>query len=204
MTTFLLIRHAHHRLGGGTLAGRLPNITLSPNGEQQAVELGERLSVLPIDRIFHSPLERTTQTAEAIAQHHSCPAEVEERLLELDFGEWQGSKIAELKPNTHWQRFNSFRSGTRAPQGELMLETQLRIVGCMVDLSGQYPDAMIALVSHGDVIRAAISYFLGTPLDLFQRVEISPASVSVVGVAEFGPTILSINHVGGTPLTKLG
>jgi probable phosphomutase (TIGR03848 family) len=199
MTVFLLIRHALHSLGGQTIAGRLADVHLSEEGRAQAEGLATRLSGVPIKAIYCSPLDRTCETARAIGAKCGCQPLVAEEVNELDFGEWAGQKLDELKPLERWRQFNAFRSGTRPPSGELMLETQARIVAFMMRLREQYPDDVVAIVSHGDVIRSAVAYFLGMPLDLFQRFEISPASVTVVAVSDYGPWVLCVNHTGDLP-----
>lgn len=199
MTIFFLIRHALHSLGGETIAGRLPDVHLSPGGQEQATQLAARLQAAPLKAIYCSPLERTRETAAAIGAPLELAPQTLPDLLELDFGDWMGQKLEALRPQEKWRQFNAFRSGTRAPNGELMLETQLRIVGCMERLREQHPNDAIALVSHGDVIKSAVAYFLGVPLDMFQRIEISPASVSIVAVADYGPWVLCVNHTGDLP-----
>jgi probable phosphoglycerate mutase len=77
-----------------------------------------------------------------------------------------------------WRHFNSFRSSTPPPAGELMLEVQTRVLRKLSQLRGTH--SFVAIVSHGDAIRATIAHFLGQPLDLFQRIEIDPASLSLV------------------------
>ena len=120
-------------------------------------------------------------------------------LLELDFGDWTGRSIAELEAAEAWRGFNVFRSGTRIPGGELMTEVQARAVGALERLSRQHPTSTIAVVSHGDVIRAMLVYFLGMPLDLLQRIAIDPASVSVLRLDPFGATVLRMNTVARWP-----
>jgi broad specificity phosphatase PhoE len=199
MTRFLLIRHALHSLGGETIAGRLPEVHLSPDGERQAEELAQRLSSIPIGAIYSSPLERTCQTASALSSKLNVAFQVAPELIELDFGDWTGQTLDSLRPLEDWRRFNTFRSGARAPNGELMLETQSRMVGFMTALRDLHPNECVALVSHGDVIRSAVAYFLGIPIDLFLRFEISPASVSAVSIAEYGPWVTCVNHTGPLP-----
>ncbi len=195
MTTFLLIRHALHELGGETIAGRTPNVHLSPDGLKEADALAERLSKVKIDALYASPILRCQETAGKLG----LPVQTAEEITELDFGDWMGAKLANLKPEDRWKRFNAFRSGARAPNGELFLETQLRIVRFMLDLKDRHEGQTVALVSHADVIRAALLHFLGIPMDHFLRLEISPASVSVVAVADYGPWVLCINHIGELP-----
>lgn len=110
-----------------------------------------------------------------------------------------GQKIEDLRSDETWRRFNAFRSGTRVPNGELMLETQARIVGFMHGLREEHPNDYVAIVSHADVIKSAVAYCLGVPLDLFSRIEISPASVSVIAIADYGPWVLCLNHTGEMP-----
>lgn len=199
MTCLLLIRHATTDAVGHVLVGRQPGVALNARGREQATELGKRLATLPLRAIVASPLERTVQTAEAIAATTGAPIRMAESLLEFDLGVFTGSTLAELEPREDWKRFNVFRSGTRAPGGESMQEVQLRITSEMERLAREYPDDVIALVSHGDVIRAALLFYLGVPLELFLRLEISPASVSSVRLEPWGARVLCVNHSGPQP-----
>lgn len=199
MTCFLLIRHATTDAVGHVLVGRRPGVMLNARGREQATELAVRLAGVPLRAIVTSPLERTVQTAEAIAATTGAPIRTAESLLEFDFGAFTGATLAELEPREDWKRFNVFRSGTRAPGGESMQEVQQRITGEMERLAREYPDDVIALVSHGDVIRAALMYWLGMPLELFLRLEISPASVSSVRLEPWGARVLCVNHSGPQP-----
>ncbi|RYG23453.1 histidine phosphatase family protein [bacterium] len=199
MTTFLLIRHALHEFGGHRIAGRTPDVHLSPDGLRQATSLADRLKKVKIDAIYASPITRCQETAGLIATHHDLEIEISEVITELDFGDWQGETIADLDEQDHWRRFNAFRSGTRAPNGELFLGTQLRVVRFLLDLRDRHPNQTVAVVSHADVIRAALLHFLGMPMDHFLRLEISPASVTTVAIAPYGPWILGVNHTGNAP-----
>lgn len=195
-TTFLLIRHAAHDLLGRTIAGRMPGVSLNERGRAQAQELAQRLVPLPLAAAYSSPLERARETAAPIAARHGLPVTVLDAINELDFGEWTGQTLAALADHPRWQPFNAFRSGTRVPGGETMAEAQRRMVGAMEALCARHPDGSVALVGHGDPIKSAVAYFLGVPLDLFQRIEISPASVSVVTLADWGPRVLCVNNRG--------
>jgi probable phosphoglycerate mutase len=194
MTTFLLIRHAVHLLGSETIAGRMPDVHLSPRGQEQAEHLARRLGPVPIRALYCSPYTRgardctTTGCAVRVAgadlRRHSG-----NQLRRLD-----RPHMEELRPREQWKQWNSFRSGTRIPNGESMLEIQARMVSQMQRLQEKHPNEVVAMVSHGDVIKAAVAYCLGVPLDMFQRIEISPASVSVVGIADYGPSVLCVNN----------
>ncbi|MDV3242442.1 MAG: histidine phosphatase family protein [Methylocaldum sp.] len=196
MTTFLLIRHGAHLLGGDTIAGRAPGVHLSDLGRDQAAEMAGRVAGLPVSALYSSPADRTRETAEFLSERLGLPVQPLETLHEIDLGDWTGRKLEDLRRLETFGRWNSFRSGTRVPNGEAMVETQARIVGEMLRLREKHPDDCIALVSHGDVIKAALAYFLGVPLDLFMRIEIGLASVSIVAIFDHGPWVLCVNNTG--------
>jgi probable phosphoglycerate mutase len=195
-TTFLLIRHGAHDLLGKRIAGRGPGVHLNEQGRAQVESLAERLEHLPIRAVYSSPLERARETALPLAARLGLPLQVSEEITELDFGDWNGQTFEELRGQPEWNLFNSYRSGTRIPNGELMLEAQARMVAWMGRARERHPDGCVALVGHGDPIKAAVAYSLGVPLDLFQRLEISPASVSVLLLSDWGPQVLCVNHTG--------
>jgi broad specificity phosphatase PhoE len=151
---------------------------------------------LPVSAIYSSPVARTLETAAVLAEHNGRPVQKCEALSEINFGAWAGRGLGELRAQDHWQRWNEFRSGTRPPAGELMLEVQTRIVSEMLRLRDAHKGQYVALISHGDVIKAALAHFLGIPLDLFLRIEISLASVSAVALGDRGPWVLCINNTG--------
>lgn len=194
MTTFLLIRHAAHLFGGDTIAGRSPDVHLSPLGHEQAARLAERVAALPVRAIYSSPIDRARETAEPIAKRLGLAMQISDALTELDFGDWTRRKLDDLRQMPRFAHWNTFRSGTRIPGGELMLEVQTRIVTEMLRLREAHPHDCIALVSHGDVIKAAVAYWLGVPLDLFMRIEIGLASISVIAIGDYGPWVLCVNN----------
>jgi probable phosphoglycerate mutase len=195
VTNFLLIRHGLHVFGAHRIAGRTPGIDLSPQGREQADRLAERLAHIELHAIYCSPIERTVQTHAPLAARHGLTATYSDALVEIDYGEWTGRRLDELSEVEEWRRWNAFRSGTRVPGGESMLEIQARIVAEMHRLADDHPRQNVALVSHGDVIKAALAHALGVPLDLLQRIEISPASVSAVQIERYGPWVLCVNNV---------
>jgi probable phosphoglycerate mutase len=194
MTIFLLIRHSVHLMGGETIAGRIPDLHLSPQGKLQAERLAERLQSVPIKAIYCSPITRTQETAQPLAERFRLPVQICHDIQEINYGDWTGKKLDELRPIEKWKQWNSFRSGTRIPNGETMLEIQTRMVSRMQRLREQHPNEVVALVSHGDLIKAAVAYYMGVHLDMFQRMEISPASVSIVGITDYGPWVLCVNN----------
>jgi probable phosphoglycerate mutase len=121
-------------------------------------------------------------------------------LGEVRLGEWEGEVIAELDSREDWRRYNAFRMGVRAPGGELMIETQARMVRALTDLAARHRDQLVAVVSHGDPLRCAVAAFMGIPLDLLLRFEIEPASASVLELGPWGARVLRLNHTGEAPL----
>jgi probable phosphoglycerate mutase len=181
-TNFLFIRHGAHDLLGKRIAGRQAGVHLNRLGEEQAERLAERLSLLPIDAIYSGPLERVRETAEPICRQFNLPLQIAEEFTEVNFGDWTNSTFDELSAAPLWPHFNSFRSSTRPPNGELMLEIQARVLRKLAELRAQHQ--FVAIVSHGDVIRATLAHFLGVHLDSFQRIEIDPAASSLVEVGD--------------------
>ncbi len=199
MSLFLFIRHGETDAVGKTLAGRNPGLHLTGRGVRQARSLAERLSVRRLDRVVCSPMERTRQTALVIAEAHGLELEVDEALLEVDFGEWTGRGFSQMKEDPLWRRYHEFRSGVRIPDGEMALEIQARVVTATERLRKESPEGVIALVSHGDPIRYGIAFYAGIPLDLSLRTDIDVTSVSAIAVDDRGARVLCINNTGSLP-----
>jgi probable phosphomutase (TIGR03848 family) len=194
MTKFLLIRHALTDATGHRLLGRRPGIGLNEQGRAQAQTLADRLAGSPIAAVYSSPLERTLETADPIARLLGTDAVPCEDFSEIAFGEWTDASFEKLADQPAFQRFNSFRSCAPIPGGEYMLQAQARMILGLEKLRTQHPRQNVAVVSHGDMIKAAVAYYAGIPLDLFQRIEISPASISVVEIDDAGVRILAVNN----------
>jgi probable phosphoglycerate mutase len=193
MTQLLLIRHASHDLLGVALAGWTPGVHLNAAGRREADALAARLADTPHDALCTSPLERARETALAIATRGGPAAEVRDALGEIRFGEWTGRRFAELERDTVFQRFNRDRLATRIPGGESMLEVQARIVRELEALAWRHPGGRVAVVSHGDVIKAAIAHVLGMSLDAIPRFDVSPASISIIAWIPGDPRVLALN-----------
>src|SRR5215469_12432413 len=194
MATFYLIRHANNDMVGKAITGWMPGVHLNADGRTQAERLARKLQGRPIRRIYTSPLERAVETAEAIAKQVGAPLEVREAFTEVPAGEWTGKTYQQREGDPRWRRYNENRGGTRIPGGELMLETQTRVVTELLCLREQHLQDTIAVVSHGDPIRAALMYFLGMPMDLFHRIEISTAAFSILRLEEWGAQVLGVNE----------
>jgi probable phosphoglycerate mutase len=193
-TTFFLIRHASHHLLGRVLAGRMANVSLGEEGRDQARRLARRFSGEPISIVQSSPQLRARETAVPIAEGLNRSVEIADEVDEVDVGEWTGRDFQALNADPRWELWNRARSFARAPGGESMLEVQDRVVGHIDRVRTTHPDGQVVIVSHADVIRAAILYHLGLSLDAFDRIEINPASVSTLMIGDWGAKIFSLNE----------
>src|SRR4051812_47611433 len=192
MTTFFLVRHAAVDAIGQFLAGRMEGIHLNDDGRQQVDRLKRDLAGRRFDAVYSSPMERARETAAAF--DHCAPAiEIAPEIQEIDFGEWTGKSFAELDADERWRCFNTERAATRIPGGELMSEVQERVAGFLEKRAADHPHGRIVVVSHGDVLRAGLIHYLGMSLDHMLRIEIAPASVSVLEIHPWGPRVLCMN-----------
>lgn len=200
MTTVLLIRHGRTRANSsGILAGRLPGVELDGVGRRQVRSVAARLRGMPIDEVVHSPLERCVQTAAGLVEQRGepVPLRADQRLLECDYGDWTGRPLAELATEQLWQTVQRQPSAAVFPNGESMVEMAARGVSAVADATARHPEGVVAIVSHGDVIKAILSDALGQPLDAFQRIAVAPGSVSVVVYGPDRPTVVRMNETGG-------
>jgi len=193
MATFFLVRHATAEGTGKILTGRKPGMHLTKEGAQQAAKLAHQFSQFSVQHIFSSPLERARETATAIGKAVGLPVQISDALMEIEFGDWTGRLIPELEPLDHWKQWNLFRSGRRIPNGEMLSEVQERLTREIERLFSQFPNDSIALVSHGEPIRTILAYYIGIPVDLQHRLEISPASVSTLELTHWGAKLLGCN-----------
>lgn len=202
-TTILLVRHGQTPTTGKVLPGRAKGLHLAEVGLQQAELAAERISQLnTIDAIYSSPLERAKETAAPIAKACGLKTQVERGLFECDFGEWTGAELKKLMKLPEWQTVQRAPSTFRFPGGESFTEMQTRMVTSLDKLRARHPGGTIVCVSHADTIKAAVAHALGTHIDLFQRIVISPASVSAVLWHSGGPVVLAVNSTGRS-LTEL-
>lgn len=194
MIKILLIRHALTDSVGKRLSGRSQGLHLNAQGQRQAEKLAEQLLAMQIDAIYSSPLERALETAATIAQSHHLTCYTSDDFIEIDFGAWTNRTIEELTPDPIFKRFNTFRSCTRIPGGELTSEAQIRMVKGLEKLHHLHPNKSVAVISHADTIKAAIAHYAGIHLDMFHRIEISPASLSILELYDNDARILQLNE----------
>jgi probable phosphomutase (TIGR03848 family) len=199
VTTILLIRHGQTPTTGKVLPGRAPDLHLADAGRAQAKVVTERLAGLDITALYSSPLERAVETAAPIGEAFGLEAVIEPGLLECDFGEWTGAELSELYPLPEWATVQRAPSTFRFPGGESFPEMQYRIVSAIERIRTAHEGKTIVCVSHADPIKAAVAYALGTHLDLFQRIVISPCSVSAIAFAPGqAPVVLTVNSASSS------
>ena len=196
MTTLLLVRHGTTDLTGKRLYGRSQEVGLSDEGRGQADRLGERLASLRPSALYTSPIRRCAETADRIAE--ACRLETTrlDGLAEIDYGRWTGRSFASLARTKLWRRVHRVPSSVRFPEGETLAEAQRRIVEALEWIVERHPRGLVAVVSHGDPIAMALAHYAGIHLDLFQRLQVAPGSVSAVSVSDGLPRILLVNDSG--------
>jgi broad specificity phosphatase PhoE len=194
MTVFHLVRHGEHVLVGRVLAGRTPGVGLSERGRVEIAAVAERLADENIAALYSSPLQRTRETAEILSARLNLPVGYRDDVIELDFGEWTGLTFDQVRADERWELWRSCRSIAAVPGGESMRQVQDRAVGALLDLHQAHRDETVAIVSHGDVIRAAVLFALGMPLDAYSRLEIALASVSTIRIDDAGIRVPVLNE----------
>jgi probable phosphomutase (TIGR03848 family) len=200
-TLVLLVRHGQTPTTGKVLPGRAPGLHLSDTGQQQADTVAQRIEALQTDTrkvaaVYASPLERTRETAAPIAKALGVPVRRTRGLLEADFGDWTGAELKKLYKLPEWRTVQRNPSGFRFPGGESFTEMQTRICGAVDKLRVAHPGQTVVAVSHADPIKAAVAHAMGTHLDLFQRIVVSPCSVSAILYSVDGPVVLAVNSTG--------
>lgn len=200
MATILLVRHATTAATGKRLGGWTPGVHLDDAGRTQAETVAERLAALPLRAVYASPLERTRETAQAIAKRHGLRVRTRKDVGEVDYGDWTDQPLAQLRRRALWRTILTTPSRVTFPGGESIRGAQHRAVTAIEALAEDHGDDHLAVVSHADVIKAVVAHYLGMPLDAFQRLVIAPASVSVVHLADgTSPVVSRINDTGTLP-----
>ena len=196
-TLVLLVRHGQTPTTGATLPGRAKGLHLADTGTAQAEAVAARIGELKrVDAIYASPLERTRETAAPIGRARGLKVVADQGLLECDFGEWTGRQLKDLMKLPEWRTVQRYPSGFRFPGGESFTEMQARMTSTLHRLADAHRGGVVVAVSHADPIKAAVADALGTHLDLFQRIVVSPCSVTAIVYGAMGPTVLAVNNVG--------
>lgn len=202
MPTFLLIRHGENEyVKKGRLAGRLPGVQLNETGRQQAQALAQKLQEFPIKAVYASPLARTLETAQPLATALEQEVIPHDGLLEIDFGDWQDKTLKQLRRRKLWQVVQRTPTRMCFPNGETFASAQLRMVNALEALCQQHAAKdLVVCVSHSDCIRLAAAHYLGIHLDLFQRLTISPASITTLHLDEGLARVINLNAGTGFKL----
>jgi len=204
-TTIVLVRHATTAATGKRLGGWTPGVHLDEAGVAQAESAAQRLATAAVAAVYSSPLERTQDTARIIARPHQLRVRTRRGLGEVDYGDWTDKPLGQLRRRKLWAVIQATPSRVTFPGGESIRGAQARAVDATESLADQHPGETIVCVSHADVIKAVVAHHLGMPLDAFQRLVISPASITVLHLpVGHAPGLLTINDTGvaGPPLPR--
>ncbi len=195
-TLVLLVRHGQTPTTGVELYGRRAGVHLSDKGIEQAQNAGTRIAPLAkhVAAVYASPLLRAQQTAGYIAKAVGQPTKTHKGLNELDVGKWTGRKLAALSKLKAWRTVQRYPSGFRFPDGESFTEMQTRFVAAIAEIADRHSGKAVVAVAHADPIRAYIAHAMGTHLDLFQRIVVSPCSVTAISLGAGGPMVLTTNN----------
>jgi probable phosphomutase (TIGR03848 family) len=198
-TLFLLVRHGLTPTTGTILPGRAAGLHLAEAGQAQAKAAADRIAALArVDAVYTSPLERARETAAPIAKARGMKAHVDKGLLECDFGDWTGAELKKLMKLPEWNTVLRAPSTFRFPNGESFTEMQGRIVSTLDRLRAAHEGGVVVCVSHADPVKAAVAHAMGTHIDLFQRIVISPCSITAIAYSMSGPVVLTVNSTGGS------
>ena len=179
------------------LVGRAPGVHLSKRGGEQAERLVERLDGVPLAAIYSSPLERSLETAAPLAGARGLVVVHDEGFSEVDYGAWAGQDFKQLRKTDLWKRVQLRPADARFPGGEAVREAQARITASIEAIVNRHPKDCVAAFSHSDMIKFAVAHLAGIHLDLFQRLVVSPASVTAIVLGGASPALVRLNDIGG-------
>ena len=201
MTVFHLLRHGEPNVFG-RINGRLPGVGLSARGRAEIAAVAARLAGEKIEALYASPMQRTQETAAILSERLGLQVGCRNDVIEIDFGEWTGLTADEIRKDPRWQPWNTCRSIATIPGGESWRQVHDRMVSALFDLQRVHPGGSVVIVSHGDVIRSALLFALGMPLDFYSRIEVGLASLSTIRLDASGIRVLALNE--GPRLPRLG
>jgi probable phosphoglycerate mutase len=179
----------------------MEGVRLTEEGKKQAEIAARGLAHVDFDAIYSSPIDRTMETARAIAKPHGMSVKSRRGLGEVQYGGWTNRSLKSLMKTKLWDTVQRFPSAARFPDGESIREVQTRAVTEIEKIAEEHPKGKVCCVSHGDVIKLIAAHYLGVHIDLYQRVVIGPASVSVISLTSYGPHILALNNCPLSPET---
>jgi probable phosphomutase (TIGR03848 family) len=197
MALIFLIRHGENEYTRtGKLAGHTPGVSLNAAGKKQAQAIVERLKPVAIQQIYSSPLERARETAAPLAEARGLEIQIREGLGEVGFGEWTGKSLKRLARTKLWRVVQSLPSAMQFPGGESMRAAQLRLVDTLDQIARDHPKDVAAVFCHSDPIKLAVAFYLGMPLDLFQRLQVNTCSITVLRLGAGAPSLVKLNDTG--------
>ena len=195
MTTFLLIRHGDNDTVGKYLAGQMPGVHLNERGRRQAQNLVCQLAAAPIQAVYSSPLERAYETASPLAQFLHQEVQIKPRLIELNYGAWVGKPFGLLRRYKVWKMIYEKPEEVRFPDGETFIEVQQRVCTELDAIAAAHEKpAVVAIFTHADVIRLAITHYLDMPLIGFHKFMIEPASISILTLSDGKSWVPKLNQ----------
>jgi probable phosphoglycerate mutase len=193
-TTLHLVRHGSHGRLDHVLCGRMEGVALSDAGLAEVRATARRLEREAPASVYSSPLERCRQSAEVLAQALGAPLQLDDGLVEIDFGAWTGKRFDELHVDPGWEAWNARRTQARPPGGESLGEAQMRAVRAVEDVRAAHPQGAVVLVTHSDIVKALACHWLGLSLDFHNRFEVAPASLTTAVVGDWGAKLVRLNE----------
>lgn len=193
--TLFLLRHAAHDRVGDQLCGRMPDVALGETGRWQATRLARRFAPGMLEALYTSPVQRCRETAAPLGARCGLEPCILPEAEEVDFGAWTGRRFATLEEDPSWRAWNHSRDTAAAPGGESMAAVRARVQALLAALRARHPEGRVALMSHAEIIRTAILEVLGLPLQAYERLEVSPASISALVLWPGGGRVLGLNDV---------
>lgn len=201
MGRVLLVRHATTAETGTRLTGRIPGVPLDERGRVSAERLARRLAPVRLAAIYSSPIDRAWETAAAIAATHRLTPIREDGVIEVDYGDWSGRTLKSLYPLKAWRTVQTTPSRMRFPNGEHLADAQRRALAAVERIAAAHRKQTVAVVTHADVVKSVVGHVLGAPLDLFGRIGVAPASVTVLDFPAQGPPTVRAVNTNGDPET---
>lgn len=197
LVILFLVRHGLTPVTGTKLIGRLPGFSLSEEGRAQAQAAGRRLADAPLKAIYSSPLERCMETAGAIADHHKVGVQALDAIAEIDYGDWQGRTLKSLYGIKGWKQLRARPADFRFPNGETIREAQARGMKAVEALLLKHKGKAIVVCSHSDMVKLIVAGYLGMGVELYDRIDIAPASITTLHLGDGAPRLLKAGDTGG-------
>lgn len=185
----ILLRHGQTAANAKALLQGRMNLHLDSEGVQQAKRCGEFLRAkYPDALVVSSPLTRAHQTASAI----SDIVTIDERFIELDYGDWDGVALTDVDQTlwAQWRNDSSFRP----PGGETLVELDNRVQPAFEEISEHAQTGDVIVVSHVSPIKSGVTWALGTGPETTWRMHLDRASICRIAIGPRGPGLIGFNE----------